>query len=150
MLMLLWANMHGGHLVGQITIVLYIVLEGIKFAHRALRPLPAQQFRRLLTVGIAGIVASCVNPNSYHAFGIALGPALGPAQNWTKNIEYYSTITFFHEMQQPLVIIFWGALVLAAVYCLSTLGKPDITLFALLAGTEYIGFQSTSGTCLSS
>jgi hypothetical protein len=58
-----------------------------------------------------------------------------------KNIEYYSTVTFFREMRQPLIAIFWGALVLAAVFCLTTLRKPDITWFALLAGTGYYGFQ---------
>ena len=50
---------------------------------------------------------------------------------------------FFREMHQPLVFIFWGALALAAAYCLTTLAKPDITPIALLAGTGYRGFSST-------
>ena len=99
------------------------------------------QYRRILIVGIAGLAASLVNPNSYHALGAALGPALGPTQTWMKNTEYYSSVTFFREMRQPLVAIFWGALVLAAAFCLATLRKLDITLFALLAGTGYFGFQ---------
>jgi hypothetical protein len=141
LLMLLWANMHGGHLVGQITLVLFIALEGLKFAHRALRPLRPEHYRRLLIVGIAGLAASLFNPNSYHALGIALGPALGPTQIWSKNTEYNSTLVYFREMHQPLIAIFWGALVLAAAYCLSTVRKLDITSFALLAGTGYYGFQ---------
>jgi hypothetical protein len=135
LLMLLWANMHGGHAFGQVTIVLFIALEGLKFAHRALRPVRPDQYRRLVLVGVGGLAASCVNPNSYHALGIALAPA--PV--WLQNTEYVSTVTFFR--QQPLVVIFWGALVLAAAYCLATVRKPDITLFALLAGTGSYGFQ---------
>jgi len=137
LLMLLWSNLHGGYLVGQVTITLFIALEGLKFAHRALQPVRPVQYRRLLIAGIAGLVASCVNPNSYHA----LGMALGPASNWMKNAEYASTVTFFREMHQPLVAIFWGALVLAAASFLTTAGKPDITAYALLAGTGYFGFQ---------
>lgn len=141
LLMLLWANLHGGHLVGQITIALFIVLEGLKFTHRALQPARPERYRRLVIVGVAGLAASLVNPNSYHAFKVALGPELGPNQNFMRNIEYYSTVTFFRDMHQPLIAIFWGALILAAVYCLATLKKPDITLFVLLAGTGYFGFQ---------
>jgi hypothetical protein len=38
--MLVWANLHGGYLLGQVTIVLFMVLEGIKFLHPALGPMP--------------------------------------------------------------------------------------------------------------
>ncbi len=136
-LMLVWANVHGGHVVGQITIVLFIALEGVKFAHPALRPVGRDRYRRLLIVGVAGLIASLANPNSYHAVQIALAPAT----NMIRNLEYLSTMEFFRERHEPLLFIFWGAVALAAVTCLSTIAKPDITLLVILVGTGYWGFS---------
>ncbi len=134
LLMLLWANLHGGHLIGQITIALFILLEGVKFLHPVLRPLSRDRYRLVLIAGGAGLVASLVNPNSYHALGIVLAPAA----TWVGNTEYQSTVTFFRG--QPLLAIFWGALALSALMCLFSATRPDITWIALLAGTGYQGF----------
>lgn len=135
-LMLLWANLHGGHAIGQIALVLFVVLEAVKFAHPALHPGSRDRYRRLLFVGIAGLVASFINPNTWHALQIARIPAT----DFLGNPDYFSTVQFFREMRQPLIFIFWVALPLAAASCLSTITKPDITSIALLAGTGYFGF----------
>jgi len=135
-LMFAWANMHGGHAIGQVTIALYLALEGVKYLHPALRPAGRERYRRLLVLGVAGLGASFVNPNSWHALQIALVPA--PA--WVGNTDYLSTVRYFHNMDQPLIFIFWGALFLTALACLFTVTRPDITRIALLAGTGYYGF----------
>jgi len=137
LLMLVWANSHGGHVAGQATLVLYIALEGVKFLHPALQPAGPRRYRRLLIAGSAGLAASLINPNSYHVFDIAQIPM--PA-GFT-NFEYLSTVQFFRDMQQPLIVLFWGALALAAVSCVSTIARPDITWIVLLAGTGYQGFR---------
>jgi hypothetical protein len=135
LLMLVWANMHGGHAIGQMTLALFIVLEGAKFLHPGLRPAGRDRYRRLLIVGGAGLVASLVNPNSYHAVGMALSSSF----TLLRNAEYLPSVKFFEG--QPLVAIFWGALALAALAVLSSIRKPDITWFALLAGIGYQAFS---------
>jgi hypothetical protein len=66
--------------------------------------------------------------------------ALLPPVEWVRNIDFLSTVQFFRATQRPLVFIFWGALSLAAIYILTTIKRPDITLVALLFGTGYWGF----------
>ena len=134
LLMLLWGNMHGGHVLGQITILMFIVLEGVKFAHPTLQPMGRDRYRRLLIVGGAGLIVSLINPNSWHALQVALTPL--PV--WLHNMEYKSTVAFFRG--QRLVAIFWGALALSALAVLFTIRRPDITWIALLAGLGYQGF----------
>lgn len=69
LLMLVWSNMHGGHLIGQATIVFYLTIEGSKFAHKSLRPVGKKAYLLLIAAGIAGLSFSLINPNSYHALG---------------------------------------------------------------------------------
>lgn len=134
LLMLLWANMHGGHALGQITIVLFMALEGVKFAHPSLGPTGWRRYRRLLAVGGAGFAASLANPN----FHRALLNSLSPAPTWVWNQEYQSSFAIFRL--QPLIAVFWVALALAALAILCSLRRPDITWIALLVGTGYQGF----------
>lgn len=135
-LMLAWANMHGGYAVGQLTIVLYLALEGVKFVHPALRPAGWHRYLRLAARGSAGVVASFANPNSWRALQLA---AL-PAPNWIGNAEYLSTVSFYRIMHQPLILVFWCALALAALQCLLRARRPDITQIALLVGMGWQGF----------
>ncbi len=137
LLMLVWANMHGGSAIGQVLILLSLALEGVKFAHPFLRPMGWERYRGLLVTGTAGLAASLLNPNSYHAIEMALLPA----QDWIGLFDYLSTVQFFRDMHQPLVVIYWGALVLTALACLVTARQPDITRIVLLVGTGYYGFQ---------
>jgi hypothetical protein len=136
LLMLVWANTHGGHAMGQMTIGLYLVLEGVKFAHPALQPAGKDRYRRLLILGLAGLGSSLVNPNSWQALATALFLGSGTSNN----AEFLSTVRFFGATKQSLIFVYWGALVLAALASLSTITKPDITRLALLAGTGAYGF----------
>jgi hypothetical protein len=77
-----------------------------------------------------------VNPNSWHALEVALFSTTGAVSN----AEYVSTVRLFQSTGQPLLFISWGALSLAALSCLFTVTKPDITRIALLAGTGAFSF----------
>jgi hypothetical protein len=134
LLMLLWANVHGGHALGQATLLLFVALEGVKFAHPFLRPVGFPRYRRLLIAAVSGLAASFVNPNTYHALQIAFTPGLG----WG-NMEFLSTVAFFRS-NQPVVVVFWGTLALAALCLLATAQRPDITRIVILAGTGCYGF----------
>lgn len=134
LLMLAWANVHGGHVIGQLTIVLFLALEGARFAHPSLRPPSGERYRTLLAAGGAGFLASLANPNGWRAIQVALSAP----PSWFVNVEYSSSVTFFRD--QHLVAIFWGLLALAALAVLAGWRAPDVTWIALLAGTGWQAF----------
>lgn len=136
LLMIAWANCHGGFIVGQAVLVLYLVLEGFKFAHPSLGPIERNRYRLLLGAGTAGFLAAFVNPNTYHVFLAARLPAWMTAGN----NEYQSTVSFFRTYNAPVIMVFWFLLALGLFGFVLAGKKPDITRLALLAGTGIFAF----------
>lgn len=140
--MLVWANSHSGFILGQVTIVLYLISEGMKFVHPSLAPATGYGYRRLLAAGVAGILFSLINPNSYHALTEIHRATMFHAQS--SNIaEFVSTITFFKAYNQHAIALYWIVMSVTIVGLLSRTTKPDITQIFLLAGTGYFSFTQT-------
>lgn len=137
LLMLLWANMHGGFILGQATILLYIVLEGIKFTHGSLNPIKKESYKLLVMAGLAGIAISLVNPNTYHV----LPGMLSMSSQLTAGItEYQSSYQRFLYSANYAYIFFWLVMFLTAVGLIFNVRRIDITEMALLTGTGYFAF----------
>ncbi len=102
-LMCLWANLHGGFVVG--VIMLGCFAAGVTLQYRDNPP----ERKRLLTWTLAGAIASLANPNGGLAF-IELFNFVGkPLQ--TNIIEYRSTWAEFSEGSKT-VIVLWAAILL--------------------------------------
>lgn len=131
LLMILWANCHGGFIVGQGVLFLYVAMEGLKFARPSLGPLPPNRYRLLVAACAGGIFAAFVNPNTYHVYAAAQLPA------WSKadNLEYFSSLAYFRATGNPVMPVFWLLLGLALLSFILPRKLPDITWFALVAGT---------------
>ncbi len=128
-LMLLWANTHGGYILGQAIIALYMVMEGLKFLRPCmLQPLAPEAYRKLLLAGIAGIACSFINPNSYH--GLPSFMEVSPL--WRLVVEYRSSIELFLRFHEYGILPYWLLLLLTAVGILMNVKKIDITEAALL------------------
>jgi hypothetical protein len=74
LLMLLWANMHGGFIYGVVLIIIYLIGEAAGFVLKD-RPasheenhLSARQLVFLLAIGLISVLVSLINPNTYEAF----------------------------------------------------------------------------------
>jgi len=137
-LMLLWANTHGGYILGQAIIVLYIVMEGVKFLRPGmLRPMAQEAYRKLLLAGAAGIACSFINPNTYHAW-----TAMKSLTSYMMsiNIEYMSSLELFLRLNEYGMLPYWLLLLLTAIGVLVNIKKIDITEAALLAATGYFSF----------
>jgi hypothetical protein len=136
LLMTLWANCHGAFIVGQGVLMLYALLEGLKFARPSLEPLPPRRYRLLVAACAAGILAGLVNPNTYHVYAAARLPA------WSKtsNLEYASTVEYFQASGNPVMLVFWLLLGLTALGFILSGKRPDITRLALVAGTAAVAF----------
>lgn len=134
LLMLLWANMHGGHILGQTVICLYIVLEGIKFISPSLRPIGKRAYTMLCATGLSGLAFSFVNPNTYHAFEAMRA---NPTHN---NIEFLSVIEIFGMLNSDSLYIYWFFLALAALCVVISMKSRDITETALVSGIAAASF----------
>ncbi|MBA4373423.1 MAG: hypothetical protein C0402_11260 [Thermodesulfovibrio sp.] len=137
LLMLLWANFHGGVILGQGVIVLVLLTEGIKFLHPLLSPAGKQEYRQLLTAGLVGLAASLINPNTYH---LTVELYRSSLYHTAFLLEYQSTVNLFTEQKEPAFILFWLLELAAGLGILLRTNKLNITEAALLAGTGYFAF----------
>jgi hypothetical protein len=137
-MMLLWANIHPGFVLGLTAIAIYIISEGIKYLHPSLRPMKLAAYRKLVLLGLSGILVAALNPNAYHVFS-ELSPH---AFNTAGNIEYFSTPKFFTTFGDFSLILYWLLLLLTFSGLIINIRRVDITALALLAGTAYFSFTT--------
>jgi hypothetical protein len=140
LLMVLWANMHGGFILGNVTLILYIVLEGIKFVHPSLRPINKESYGKLLVIGLLGLAFSFISPNTYHFLSESI---LLQSDNLTSNnLEYQSTLRIFLMFNDYSVVVYWFILALTVSGLVINRKKIDITELALLAGIGFFSFTT--------
>jgi hypothetical protein len=137
LLMLLWANTHVGYVLGQATLLLFIVMEGIKFFHPSLRPLSREAYRALCIAGAAGICIAFANPNTYHVW---TDMVMQPSFTTAGNIEYQSTLTAFLLFQIHIVVLYWFVLLLAIAGLIMQGKRVDITEVVLLLAAGVVSF----------
>jgi hypothetical protein len=142
-LLLFWANAHGGAILGQVTIAIYLVAEGVKFAHRSLQPIPGAAYRTLLIAGGAGLVASLVNPNTFHALFLgALFPGSPAIGHGVLSIsEYRSMVEALARYQDQTVIVVGILMLLAVVAIAAKPSRIDITEAVMVVGSGYAAFR---------
>ena len=133
--MLLWSNSHGGYLVGQVTLLLFIIMEGIKFAHDRFRPLPIAQFRRLTIACTCALLGSLANPNGYKAILFMLQTR---ADNTSTQVqEFSSMLEYYTTLHPPVIIVYFAVMALTAVLILRYRSKTDLTEVVLLGCLAY-------------
>lgn len=141
LLMLVWANVHGGFVLGQAAIVVYLAAEGVKFAHGALRPIRGEAYRGLLVAGVAGLAASFVNPNTWHGLGAAFYPGPPAGTHGLIISEYQSLVDALQRSHDYTKIVVLVLMLLAAVSVISRPRRVDLTEALLVAGTGYFAFK---------
>ena len=139
-IMFIWANMHGGYALGIMTILLYIAMESLKFAHPSLMPLSGDMYRKLLFIGIAAIAVSFINPGTYHVF--SKGVLFQPAIVVSDNVEFQPTFRIFSRYADYSILIYWFILVSAVSAFLIENRRADITKVCLVACIGYFSFMS--------
>lgn len=139
LLMLVWGNMHGGHILGQAVIVLYIISDGLKFIHPSLKPVGNRAYLNLCAAGCSGLAFSLANPNPdvYHS----ILELFTLHSSWAEsNLEYQSTLVMFTEFGDTSMLLYWFVLALTAAALIMNFRSLDITDLALIAGTAYFSF----------
>jgi hypothetical protein len=136
--MLVWANSHGGYLVGQATIILIVCMEGIKFLHVRLKPMPLPCYRQLVLAGSCGVLCSLVNPNTYKALTFTLQTRLDNTS--TQILEFSSMPEFYSSLHPPVLIIYFAIMATLIILVPTHLKKADITEVVLLVFLGYFAF----------
>lgn len=137
--MIVWANMHGGHILGQVLIFLCIATEGLKFLNQGLGPMKAGNYRRFVIVGAVGILAAFVNPNTYRT----LIELMFMTQKLGSDIvELKSTVFVFRRSMEFQIVLYWLMIVCVFLISLhkSLNRRPDITEIGMFAGLGFFSF----------
>jgi hypothetical protein len=137
LVMFLWSNSHGGHLIGQVTLLLFMVMEGVKFLDHRLNAMSPEGYVRLLTAGLTGLLSSLINPNTYQALLLMLQTNAGDPSAQIE--EYSSMIEFYSRSQSPVVVLYISIMILTTFTLLAFPREIDITEVALLG---FVGFYA--------
>lgn len=139
LVMLVWANIHAGFIVGQVTIILYIIMDGIKFISPSLKPIKKEAYKRLLITGVSAIVFSFANPNTYHVLSEMIST---PHTLTLYNTEYYSTVQTFRIYIDYSMILYWFIVFLTIAGFIIHIKGIDISELALLACLGFVSFTT--------
>ncbi len=114
LIMLIWANMHGGFIYGIVLIMIYAVSEatGLLVSGKSFRALAGRNSYFLL-ICILSVLVSMLNPNTYKAFMYAFTTH---SQNLFAYIqEYLSPWFILRHNPVPLIYSFWLVLAVSVI-----------------------------------
>jgi hypothetical protein len=134
LIMLFWANLHGGFVLGIIIVLGYLFTDIIKHVVKRFgQLLPPKLLRGLTIACILSIIFSYVNPNGYTVLSILMSPE--------KTLQSADIV----EWRSPLYFLFYGNissdLIIYCVLCsmsllllLANIKRIDLTDIAILVG----------------
>jgi hypothetical protein len=130
-LMLLWANLHGGFIIGVAIILVFMAGEGIRIILKQAR-YERNEIIMFYTATILALFFSYINPTGWDAFSIALSPEYKFMEEGIQ--EYSSLLYVYKEKLYPINygIVFF--LCLFPVILIARNKKIDITHILLLLG----------------
>lgn len=146
LIMILWANLHGGFIVGIILILGYILSEIFKYFTKRFGPaLPYGVLKLLTIIGMISILFSLINPNGYNVISLLL--------EHRKSFDTAQVVEWMSPFQQfrlgfikPGLILYFILLFLGiSLFFMNRkrLDLTDMTTFSILAaitlsGTRFI------------
>lgn len=141
LLMTLWANMHGGYLIGLSILIFFAGAEGLKFSSRSLQPLPVQEYKYLLIAVSGALIASFLNPNGINLFKYL--PTIFDSGNYANlnNLEELSLLHYYNETRDNTIFLYLTTLCVTFAALVTSRQRTNITWIGLLAGTAYMGSQ---------
>ena len=130
---ILWANMHGGFILGIIIMLIYMFSETVKYKTKKFgQPLPSGALKAILITGAISIFSSLLNPNTYNVIPILI------------ELEHGRYSTMVLENSSPLkllasgfynreLIIYSILLSVCIIMLLIKIRKFDLTDFTIFA-----------------
>lgn len=141
---LLWANCHGGFILGDLIIILLLIGEGIKFLFRK-SLLSQKEILTLYSIGLLSIIISGLNPAGFKSFFVTFSPEYLP---FTKGIqEYIPPVENIYKakLTRPdygyLLLLFLGGLILILRNIKFDLSYFILLLFLVIASLKAMRFS---------
>lgn len=135
-IVVLWANLHSGYLVGVVVLAVYAVGEAIEHRTRSSRALPAPTRRALPAVAAGAFVGSILNPSGWHLWTYPFETLRSPAMR-TYIREWHSP-DFHSSWFWPFALM----LIVTVVTLVASPRKPGATQLLLVFGTGVASLQS--------
>ena len=134
LIMLFWANLHGGFILGVVIILGYLFSEVIKyFTKRFGQPLPSSSLKYLIIISILSILLSLINPNGYNFIPVLLEPEITLTQ--TQIIEWMSPFVLWSsQLYKPVLILWCILLFLILSLFFANIRKLDLTDVVIITG----------------
>lgn len=138
-LMLLWANMHGGFVLGDVIIATYMLGETIKI-FRKQSTFTRQETIRFYFISVLAIAASFINPNGITAFFITFSSKY---KFFTGGIqEYQPPIILYMNKLSPIEYSYIAMVLLLPLILVLRGKKMNITHIIILIGLCFISLSS--------
>lgn len=115
-LMVLWANCHGGVIMGAASLALFALSSLVEQRAEPKKALS------IILWALSGIAASLANPNTYHLYAIAFGVTKGGFSQFI--VEYQSSYAAFVRYGSVTILYYWVLLALVACVPLAGGGRP--------------------------
>lgn len=131
LLMLLWSNLHGGFIIGNIIIAVYMLVEGLKILIKK-TTFSRQEIIIFYALTSLALLTSYLNPTGWDAFFIALSPKYKFLEAGIQ--EYQSPFILYINKLSP---INYGYVTLAFIFPLILIlrnKKMNLTHIILLTG----------------
>lgn len=138
-LMLLWSNLHGGFILGNVLIIIYMLCEGIKIIFKK-GGYTSRETAIFYTATALSLICSYINPTGWDAFSIALSPEYKFMETGIQ--EYQSPFFLYKNKLSP---ISYGYLTLMGLFPLILIlrnRKLDLTHVFLLAGLFFMAAKT--------
>jgi hypothetical protein len=90
LLMIAWANLHGGFLFGLVPVGVAAFVEAVHWLRRVDGDIHKRRVRNLVLIFVACLVAALINPNTFHLYGYTIQPQFSGVQQ-----------SFIAEWQSP-------------------------------------------------
>lgn len=149
LIMLLWANMHGGFLVGSAFILVYLIAEWLAYllpARHILNDTPQKQAPlRFTLIAVGALISGFLNPNTYHT----IISFFGMYENFLHQVtlEFISPLRLYNELNSNWYA-FWfmlGISILIIIFRFKELDFAELfilvgTIIASLAAVRYVFF----------
>jgi hypothetical protein len=138
-LMLLWANLHGGFILGILIIMVFIVGETASFILKRDKR-DRKALATLYIVGFIAIAASGINPNGFSVLFLFFEKA-ELFERGTQ--EYFSPFTLYANKIQPIDIEYIILIVLFPLLAVLRNKKIDIVYYFLLCSLLFMSVSAT-------
>jgi hypothetical protein len=142
-IMLLWANLHGGFILGMVIILGYLSAETFKYIFKRFGSvLSRKQLGMLIGAGIISVITPLINPNGYNVFSVLIEFEKSSYKGMI--VESMPPLFLFRSgFHDVYLVIYFLLLCLCLLAFLLNRKKFDLTDGVIMSSLAVISFSSS-------